>query len=132
MDLNVTDEEVEKAQKIMSIIIELDEEALDMDNLPNNSEKEINRLSNEAKDFYYQYKELSDQSYGQLKQEDVLFFISSYFNGHSVDTTFQISESEYTTMSSIRTKEWKVSNQRVKDILILVDAHGTGWAFAIA
>ncbi|MED3554303.1 hypothetical protein [Cytobacillus praedii] len=124
---NVSQEEVDEAQKIVNIILELDEN-LNMYDLSINKSSDLESLSKEAQDFYKLYKEKSEQTNGNVTQDDVLSVINNYYQSTITETKIQ-----RTSLNALpKIKEYTLTHQQVTDIVKLVGVHGTGWAFAAA
>lgn len=126
----VSQEDIDKAEKIVSIIENL-EEKLDMEELQNNTKENIDSLDQDSKEFYYLYEKYSQENNNKMDAESVFKLISAYANNDYSITSD--SENQMTTARvNVKVKEYKISNQRVRDVVNLVGIHGTGWAFAIA
>jgi ABC-type Fe3+-hydroxamate transport system substrate-binding protein len=132
----VSDEQVADMEKVIDIIGELDRSNLNMENLAENKPDDINKLSADAKGFYYIYAQASEGS--EVDTVEALSVIHTAYE--SMDPTTQttkqasMSKPTYVAPSSIigGVKTYKLSNQQVVDIGKLVGVHGAGWGLILA
>ncbi|MFJ7939630.1 hypothetical protein ACIQYG_14120 [Peribacillus sp. NPDC096622] len=129
--VKVSKEQVADMQEVIDVVNELERSNLNMDNLSKNKQKDINRLSSDAKEFYYIYSQASKN--GKLDTTQMMSVFHTYYNAMNNPTTKHASSNQGITTSSIGSvKTYNLSNQQVKDIGNLVGVHGSGWGLALA
>jgi hypothetical protein len=120
----MTQSEERNANELLSILIELDEN-VDLKDVTNNSDEDINSLSEEAKEFYISYQNALEegQAKSQVQINDFLY--------NQAETSK--AKSTYMASSSIGgVYKTKISNSTVQNILDIAGASGVGWGFAVA
>ncbi|RFU70277.1 hypothetical protein D0469_06665 [Peribacillus saganii] len=127
--VQVSKEQVANMKEVFDVVKELDRSNLNMDNLSKNKQKDINKLSSEAKKFYYIYAEASKN--GKLDAVQTMSVLHTYYNAINNIPTNQ-AKSNVVMAASIRVKTYKLTNQQVKDIGKLIGVHGAGWGLAVA
>lgn len=123
----VSGAEIAKTKEMMDVIQELDQN-LDMENLSRNNPEDILKLSKEAQDFYHSYKNMSDINNGNVSADNVVNLIASKVNESSINDN----SNNAAMYSTVRSKDFYISNYQVNEVIKLVGLHGTGWGFAIA
>ncbi|MEK4951957.1 hypothetical protein NST12_16820 [Bacillus sp. FSL W8-1127] len=132
---SVTKEQVADVQKMVNVISELDRK-VNMDNLSANTQKDINKLSKEAKEFYYLYEQVYKQNDGKFDVELTLATLNYYYNSMNNTSTqsgTEVKENTFSIASTIGSvKTYKLSNQQVNDIIKMIGVHGAGWGLMTA
>lgn len=127
----VSPTEIENANIIIDAINELDQK-LDMENISSNSQDEINKLSDEAKDLYNSIVNYKEQKVTPLTKDDSLAILSAHMNTLSNN----IAESNIPTISpmgiGINYKEYKISNSKIKQLNKAVGVNSGFWATTTA
>jgi hypothetical protein len=123
--VEVSKEQIYNVQKMANVVKELDKK-LNMEDLSQNSEKDINKLSKEAKEFYNLYVEVSASGEGDVAQALVL--LGSYYNTINTESSTQQVEGQVSTMSIGGVYNYYLSNQQVRDIIATAGVNGGFWA----
>ena len=126
--VNVSEEEVAEATKLVNAIDELNAN-LNMNDLSKNSETEIRKLSKEAQDFYYLYK---DQSNGKATKEDALNLMNEALETEDTKLASSKDTIQKTGYDVISEKKYYLSNQNVKDFVKQAGVNGSFWGLMTA
>lgn len=120
--VEVTPEDVAKIGNVVKLINEIDKSGLNMDDLSKNSPEDIEKLSDEAQEFYYLYKNellaLKDKNQTASKEEAAQFI-------HKASNQMG---TEATTSSIGSIKKYYLTNQDVNDIVKASNWNGGFWA----
>ncbi|WP_053348390.1 hypothetical protein [Peribacillus butanolivorans] len=126
----VTEQEVQNTGIIVGAIEELDEK-LDMENLPSNTQEEIDLLSSDARELYNFILDYSNNSSKPLTSDDTLVVLGAYLNKLN-NSSVQNNSEQITPFALGSVKEYKISNAKVKDLNAAVGANTGFWTLSAA
>ncbi|MCY7779552.1 hypothetical protein [Bacillus haynesii] len=130
--ISVSGKEVENTKVLVKAINELDAK-LDMEDLPANSQKEINQLTPEAKKLYDSIASYKNQASASLTSDDALVIFSEYVGELNKNKLSNPKKQTFTTMGlGINYKEYKISNSKIKQLSNAVGVNSGFWATATA
>ncbi len=124
--IQVSQAEIDEAQKVVDIINSLDEK-LNMNDFTKNDLETIESLNNDEREFYNQFKEATERNGGQLDEEGAINVINSVYHETIARDNAPVRMAAASSVGSV--KDYKLSNQEVKDIADIAGVHGTGWGF---
>ncbi|MBM7646763.1 hypothetical protein JOD45_002997 [Scopulibacillus daqui] len=110
-----------KADELISILEELDNNNIDMENLDNNTEKSLNHLSYKTRKFYKSYKDAVENGENGNK-----FIVGKYLNIDQSKLSQSNSKIAPRIILPFSYKKYKVSESKIKKINSLAKKVGLG------
>lgn len=128
---DVSKEQVNDVKGMLDAIKELERSKMNMDNLSKNKQKDIDKLSKEAQQFYYIFEQVVSENGNDV--DKALNTLVMYYQAANKENVISGPQEARASLASIGSvKEYKISNAKIVQMTKDAGLYGGTWAVLIA